>query len=39
MAKQPGGVTRLDRRAFLRAAGAATGAAAVGGIPDIVSAQ
>src|SRR5437879_10027166 len=39
MATQPGGVTRLDRRAFLRAAGAATGAAAVGGIPDIVAAQ
>jgi multiple sugar transport system substrate-binding protein len=39
MAKQPGGVVRLDRRAFLRAAGAATGAAAVGGIPDIVAAQ
>src|SRR2546428_13519838 len=38
MAK-PGGVTRLDRRAFLRVAGAATGAAAVGGIPEIVSAQ
>src|SRR5439155_11855833 len=39
MAKQPGGVMRLDRRAFLRAAAAATGAAAVGGIPDIVAAQ
>src|SRR6059058_1540646 len=39
MAKQPGGVMRLDRRAFLRVAGAATGAAAVGGIPDIVGAQ
>jgi len=39
MAKQPGGVTRLDRRAFLRTVGAATGAAAVGGIPDIVAAQ
>src|SRR6266446_5492439 len=38
MAK-PGGVTRLDRRAFLRVAGAATGAAAVGGIPEIVAAQ
>src|SRR2546427_12492351 len=39
MAKQPGDVTRLDRRAFLKAAGAATGAAAVGGIPEIVAAQ
>jgi len=39
MAKQPGGVTRFDRRAFLRVAGAATGAAAVGGIPAIVAAQ
>jgi multiple sugar transport system substrate-binding protein len=39
MGKQPGGVTRLDRRAFLRAAGAVTGAAAVGGIPKIVAAQ
>jgi len=38
MAK-PGGVTRLDRRAFLRLAGAATGAVAVGGMPDIVAAQ
>jgi multiple sugar transport system substrate-binding protein len=38
MAK-PGGVTRLDRRAFLRVAGAATGAVAVGGMPDIVAAQ
>src|SRR5207245_10520784 len=38
MAK-PGGVTRLDRRAFLRVAGAATGAVAVGGIPGIVVAQ
>ena len=38
MAK-PGGVTRLDRRAFLRVAGAATGAAAAGGIPTIVEAQ
>src|SRR6266851_3439820 len=36
---RPGGVTRLDRRAFLRVAGAATGAAAVGGIPEIVAAQ
>src|SRR2546427_13258659 len=36
---RPSGVTRLDRRAFLRVAGAATGAAAVGGIPDIVAAQ
>jgi multiple sugar transport system substrate-binding protein len=39
MAKQPGGVMGLDRRAFLRTVGAATGAAAVGGIPDIVAAQ
>src|SRR5207249_11352223 len=39
MATQPGGVTRFDRRAFLRVAGAATGAAAVGGIPAIVAAQ
>src|SRR5438128_4886017 len=39
MAKQPGGVMRLDRRAFLRRVGAATGAAAVGGVPDIVAAQ
>ncbi len=39
MAKQPGGVMRLDRRAFLRTVGAATGAVAVGGIPDIVAAQ
>src|SRR5437899_1667425 len=39
MAKQPGGVMRLDRRAFLRTVGAATGAAAVGGVPDIVAAQ
>src|SRR3989441_7671231 len=31
--------TRLDRRAFLRVAGAATGAAAVGGMPGIVAAQ
>src|SRR5256712_10208787 len=31
--------TRLDRRAFLRVAGAATGAAAVSGIPGIVAAQ
>src|SRR2546430_15809251 len=34
-----GGATRLDRRAFLRVAGAATGAAAVGGIAEIVRAQ
>src|SRR2546425_10846558 len=34
-----GGVTRLDRRAFLRVAGAAAGAAAVGGIPEIAGAQ
>src|SRR3989441_5147783 len=39
MATQPGGVTRFDRRAFLGVAGAATGAAAVGGIPAIVAAQ
>src|SRR5881409_2520860 len=38
MAK-PGGVTRFDRRAFLRVAGAATGAAVAGGIPTIVAAQ
>src|SRR3989442_11392569 len=31
--------TRLDRRAFLRVAGAATGAAAVGGSPSIGAAQ
>src|SRR5438309_12132165 len=36
---EPGCVTKLDRRAFLKAAGAATGAAAVGGIPEIVRAQ
>src|SRR3989449_8225507 len=33
------GVTTLDRRTFLKVAGVATGAAAVGGIPDIVAAQ
>jgi multiple sugar transport system substrate-binding protein len=38
MAK-PGDATRLDRRAFLRVTGAATGVAVVGGIPEIVAAQ
>ena len=33
------GATRLDRRAFLRVAGVATGAAVGGGIPAIVAAQ
>src|SRR5256886_17618271 len=33
------GVTTLDRRTFLKVAGVATGAAAVGGIPAIVAAQ
>src|SRR5881409_2040305 len=39
MAMQPGGVTRLGRRAFLRTAGAMTGAVAVGGLPEMVAAQ
>src|SRR6266508_1802855 len=38
MAKS-GGVTRLDRRAFLRVTGAATGVAVASGIPAIVAAQ
>jgi multiple sugar transport system substrate-binding protein len=33
------GATSMNRRAFLRAAGAATGAAVAGGIPGIVAAQ
>ena len=38
MAKS-GGATRLNRRAFLRVAGAATGAVVAGGIPALVAAQ
>src|SRR5213594_474373 len=33
------GVTSINRRAFLKAAGVATGAAVAGGIPEIVAAQ
>src|SRR5215510_4684161 len=36
---QSEGVASIDRRAFLKAAGGATGAAVVGGIPAIVAAQ
>src|SRR5262245_66204334 len=38
MTESEGG-TSIDRRAFLKAAGVATGAAVAGGIPGIVAAQ